>query len=629
MPDPIRFDVSNPQTPDAGAVIYISDDAEKWGRLDITLTNPSTDNSDLKLDSSGVLQIYLEMLTPDDIKNITLPDGSAWAGGPDNTNRHLELHPKQTITIPSKSSISIELHNVFGQAPRQGKFRFYDESLGIKNAVVQGFVQRPPGDAAKPWGLACILDPRAQYQNQGNTVYVTRSGKPEIANHLLVHLYRSAGGTLPSTGTPQLSFSLLTGDDDLALCSDERLKAVSASIQDQQPQGRWKDPAKDGQGADWIWTVDPADGGGDLFPENGLLTLKFDDIVTDLPPGNSTLFIHYTGLTGYDDGHLQVPISKINPVPYVNYFRARANGEIVGANATVNFLPLMLEWDVFAADSCLLQSDDGSGAQQMAVSGNKPLVARPLQTYTLQPQIGNETLAGTDVRFSVTPPVAAITTGPDGFIVNWECTGISADNHCVLLEDEGNQRLDYPLSSKTRVNGRDLLTTGPQTYFAVHRSMVTLGRQGGGPEAGGIEASVAPCPTIDWSCSNGDHCVLYANGARIADGLPLSKEMPALPGTTYTIECIGAGSTSATMVVDAAPANPAAARLNMTLGEGSFVDWSIENATQYLFSEDGPDSADIAKGVGSSTGKKSYQLGTKYWLYFIVSDAFLSLWLTV
>src|SRR4030081_3385442 len=98
MPDPLRFDVSNPQTPDAGAVIYISDDADKWGRLDITLTNTSTDNSDLKLDPGGVLQIYLEMLTPDDIKNITLPADSPWAGGPDTTHRHLELHPRQTIT---------------------------------------------------------------------------------------------------------------------------------------------------------------------------------------------------------------------------------------------------------------------------------------------------------------------------------------------------------------------------------------------------------------------------------------------------------------------------------------------------------------------------------------------------
>ena len=128
MPDPIRFDVSNPQTPQAGAVVYISDDTGKWGRLDITLTNPSTDNSDLKLDPGGVLQIYLEMLTPDDITNITLPADSAWAGGPDTTNRHLELHPKQTITIPSQNSISIELHNVLGHTPRQGKFRFYDRA---------------------------------------------------------------------------------------------------------------------------------------------------------------------------------------------------------------------------------------------------------------------------------------------------------------------------------------------------------------------------------------------------------------------------------------------------------------------------------------------------------------------
>src|SRR5882757_3708050 len=160
MSDPIRFDVSNPQTPDAGAVIYISDDAATWGRLDITLTNTRSDNSDLTLDPSGVLQIYLEMLTPDDIKNIKVPPDSAWTGGPDTTNRHLALHPKDTIVIPSETSKAIELDNVLGHMPRQGKFRFYYESFGIKNAVIQGFVQRPPADDAAQWELAWVLDPR-------------------------------------------------------------------------------------------------------------------------------------------------------------------------------------------------------------------------------------------------------------------------------------------------------------------------------------------------------------------------------------------------------------------------------------------------------------------------------------
>src|SRR5882757_3747418 len=229
MSDPIRFDVSNPQTPDAGAVIYISDDAATWGRLDITLTNTSTDNSDLKLDPSGVLQIYLEMLTPDDIKNITVPDGSAWAGGPDKTNRHLELHPKQTITIPSQTSISIALQNVLGHAARQGKIRFFDTSLGIRNVAVQGFVQRPPAGEAQQWGLAYNLVSRVDYQSRGDTIYVT-AGAPAIENYILVELYHQAGGTLPSAGTPQLSISFLTGNDDLALCSEDQLKQVAASI---------------------------------------------------------------------------------------------------------------------------------------------------------------------------------------------------------------------------------------------------------------------------------------------------------------------------------------------------------------------------------------------------------------
>src|ERR1700736_250509 len=116
----LRFDVSNPQTPDAGPVIYISTDADKWGRLTLTLTNTRTDNSDVTLDPSGVLQIYFEMLTPADIERIKVPDDSAWAGGPDVTGGHLELHPKNPIVISSQQSVSLELHDVLGETPRQG-----------------------------------------------------------------------------------------------------------------------------------------------------------------------------------------------------------------------------------------------------------------------------------------------------------------------------------------------------------------------------------------------------------------------------------------------------------------------------------------------------------------------------
>ena len=444
MPDPIRFDVSNPQTPDAGPIIYISDDGDKWGRLTITLTNRSGDNSDLKLDPAGVLQIYFEMLTPDDVANIKVPGDSAWAGGPDKSGKHLELHPKDTIDIPSQGSIVIELHNVLGKVPRQGKFRFYDESLKIKNAVVQGFVQRPPEDAAKQWELACILDPREEYQNQGSTVYVTVHDRPEIANYLLVHLYRTAGGTLPSAGTPQLSFSFLTGDDDLALCSDERLKSVSATIQDQRPESRWKAPSKDGQGEDWVWTVDPANGGGDLFPEKSFLTLRFDGIVTDMPPGNSMLFIHYTGLTAYDDGYIQVPVIKSNPVPYLRSFAASSGGNPVANGGTVNYGTLELSWDVFAADAVVLRDEAAgpSSDQSLDPKDGTPVQATVAKlSYLLTPRVGTVDQPGHagHLDLFVAGPTATVTVSPDAVptgggdvTVSWNCT---QGGHCRLLQD--------------------------------------------------------------------------------------------------------------------------------------------------------------------------------------------------
>jgi hypothetical protein len=436
MPDPLRFDVSNPQTPDAGAVIYISDDADKWGRLDITLTNTSTDNSDLKLDPGGVLQIYLEMLTPDDIKNITLPADSPWAGGPDTTHRHLELHPRQTITIPSQSSISIELHNVLGHAARQGKFRFYDASLGIRNAVVQGFVQQPPAGDAGQWGLACNLVSRVDYQSRGDTIYVTGSGTTEITNYLVIELYHQAGGTLPSAGTPQLSVSFLTGDDELALCSEDQLKKVAASIANQEPDGRWKTPAVDAQGQDTVWTVSPVDGGGDLFPADGVLTLRFDGIVTDLPAGGTAaMFIQYSGLSGYDDGYLVVLLNKTAPVPYLRSFVAYYDNAKVGTGATAHYGALKLGWEVFAADHAVLRDETVGPSSDQVLGATDATTVQAVTaqvSYRLAPRAAgvDHPEDGGTLDLLVALPTAKLefTQDVDGAVA-WQCT---EGSHCAL-----------------------------------------------------------------------------------------------------------------------------------------------------------------------------------------------------
>jgi hypothetical protein len=442
MSAPIRFDVSNPQTPDAGAVIYISADADTWGRLTLTLTNTRSDNSDVKFDTTDVLQVYIEVLTPADIKNITVADASGWAGGPDATSGHLELHPNSPVTIPSQSSISLELHHVLGQAPRQGKMRFYCTSLGIRNAVVQAFVQRPPADAAKQWGLVPTLVTRVDYQSRGDTVYVTASGKPDIVNYLLVQLYRQTGGTLPSAGMPQLSFSFLTGDGDLALCSEDRLKKVTASIADQRPAGRWKNPAPNSQGEDTVWTVSPADGGGDLFPEDGLLTLRFDNIVTDLPAGGTAvMFIQYSGLTGYDDGYIPVVLSKTTPVPYLRSFVAYQGDTKVPTGGTVLYGALKLGWEVFAAEAAVLR-DVTAGPSSDQVKG--PTDTGTMRAVTAQvsyqiiPRVAgvDHPEDGGELNLSVAPPTASLSVTPESHsyhaMASWNCT---SGDHCTLLQD--------------------------------------------------------------------------------------------------------------------------------------------------------------------------------------------------
>jgi hypothetical protein len=620
----LGFDVSNPQTPNAGPVIYISTDADKWGRLTVTLKNTRTDNSDIKLDKSGVLQIYFPMLTLADVKRIKVPDNSAWAGGPDATGGHLELHPKSTITISSQSSTSLELHDVLGETPRQGKFRFYYPSLKISKVPIQGRVERPPGGAGKQWGLVCTLDPRDEYQNQGDTIYVTASGKPEIRNYLHVHLSRTAGGTLPSKGTPQLSFSFLTGDDDLALCSEDRLKKVTARIHRQHPQGRWKEPAPDEQSEDVVWTVQASGGGGDLFDGESLLILRFDHIVIDLPPGGSgVLYIQYAGLTDYDDGYIQMQVTKSKPTPYVRYFHAKANGQIIGAGATVDFVPLMLEWDVFAADGCQLHSDSEPDPKPVDVPGNKPLVARPSQTYTLRPQSGGEILPGTDVHFLVTPPVASLGYGgiaETGRVsLDWHCLAEAQDISAQFYVD-GRLLVEYGLSERWEYGGRDMSGTA-QTYSDDNirgSGVYEIKCSGENPGRGAFGATmhITKDPILQWHCGNGHHCVLYQGDTKIADGLPLMGERPAIADTAYRIECIGAGSTS---------------EVATTRSAGVAVQFDVEfgfpmDTVGMVWSLDGPGKMHSVEAGGSTVGssnKGEYRDSPphpKYSLSFDVAD---------
>jgi hypothetical protein len=534
----LSFDVSNPQTPNAGPVIYISNDPDKWGRLTITLKNTRTD--DIKLDPSDKLQIYFEMLTLADVKRIKVPDNSAWAGGLDATGGHIELHPRSTITIHSRSSISFELNDVLGETPRQGKFRFYYPSLKIRNVAIQGVVQRPPADAGKQWGLAWTLDPRAEYQNRGNTIYVTASGKREIENYLLVHLYRSARGTLPSGGTPRLSFSFLTGDDDLALCSEDRLKKVTARIAHQRPAGRWKDPARDEQGEDVVWTVAPTDGGGDLFGAESLLILRFDHIVTDLPAGGSgVLYIQYAGLTDYDDGYLQVPIEKITPVLRLRKFRAVANGQPIGNDAAIDYAPVTLEWDVIAADYCQLRRDNEPSERQKDNPGSKTLTElRPFQKYTLEPIVADVVQPGWSRQFHVNPPTAKLTAEHIGAFA---CLEWQADFDRQFT-------LRYP-DGRIEMGG----STGwmEAVYDSVGSTYSYIFESDGKPYVIKIRVVISARLKLSWTCTGGDHCMLYVNDVPIGGRRPLvgsyvtpifdDANLDGAGNVVYRIECVGAG----------------------------------------------------------------------------------------
>jgi hypothetical protein len=68
------------------------------------------------------------------------------------------------------------------------------------------------------------------------------------------------------------------------------------------------------------------------------------------------VFVQCGGLPHYNDCLLPVAtLSKAAPVPYVRDFHAAAAGKPIGYGETINFAVLKLAWNVFAAETCLLQ----------------------------------------------------------------------------------------------------------------------------------------------------------------------------------------------------------------------------------------------------------------------------------
>jgi hypothetical protein len=493
---PVSFAVENLGSPDLDPVVYISRDPQ-WGKLSLAIRNNSGDNV-VHVDTGSLLTVRLDsLLTAAEIGAIPpQPETSGWEGGPvarDNAVL-LELRPKRRIPIRPSDSITIEIDNVLASgAMTTGFFAFAwsgFQPVADGSQRVTMFRHRPPVPGQSPWPLAVSLAPRPEYGNVGDTVYVTpwtvTPKKPAIENDFVLQLTNQGSRlALPDEARPSLVISFITGEGESALCSDDQLKDVNAVVTQDDRTAQWNKPGKDTSGPAAIWTITPEPGSSYLFDEGGIVRLRFDTLRTQAEVDTgSPVFVQCGGLPHWNDCLLPVAtLSKAAPVPYVRDFHATAAGKQIEPNGTVDFAPLELMWNVFAAETCWLKdaADPDNPASVGCVASTK-IGARPDETYTLVPQIGAALFPGlpnSQVQFHVTPPKASLAAS--------------------------------------------LTAIAPQTPV-----------------------------TLTWDCSNGASCTLFANDVPVADALPLSgsKTLPVPQTTTYRIECVGAGSTPATAVVE-------------------------------------------------------------------------------
>jgi len=447
---PIGFDVVNAQ---GNAVVYISDDAN-WGQLTLRLQNNTA--APIALDASSVVKFYPgPLLNNGEIGKIELIAAGfkmtpvAGAG----QQLHLELRPAGALTFACGEDGRLEMKfgSVFASGvATPGRFLVEYHGFGTLEDGTQRIPvmrQLPPGQG-KDWPLTPAFGARTDYggnKDQGNAIFVTpwpESDQAAISNYFILELMASEVVEF-GDARPAIMMSFLSGDGDASLCSDVDIGKLAAGV-DQDPGDPWQ-VTKDGTGPFPVFTISPGPQTR-TFGTEGPLAIKFSNLASTLPSGKSSLiFIQYTGLSeaGYNDGFAVHNIDKTDPVPFVRSFAAYVADQAVAQEGTVNFVPVQLRWDVFAAQNCLIQPNRLVGQP----SGHLDItLTEPVMTFTMQPQVGTREAGTSTVQFNVTAPeVGPPQANPDAVApggtseLSWSC---SNGDHCRLIASDGSLSLD-------------------------------------------------------------------------------------------------------------------------------------------------------------------------------------------
>jgi hypothetical protein len=430
---PINFSLINPKKESEGfAYLFMSDnrarDAE-WGSLEVTIRNTGETPIELTGKSRLEVEIPTELLTTKEVAEIALSGASkqGWELSVKENKLALKLKDGQTRSVTKDQPQKIMLEGVLaamGQ-PIDRTFTFIWSGFGgIKDNSRSFFISRE--FIPKQWdteaSIWCTWLERTEYRNSARNVYITpyeiKPGTLGIGNWLVLQIENTQAATLQTANTEFIvTFPTETSAaPNAALCTNEQLSQVSCNPLG--PEGeKWNQkPITEGKTRYWILT--PPQGSTEVFGKLDLASFEFVNLVTQMPLGSSPVLVHWRGIKDRSPGHKLISVSRTEAEPYVRCFHASLGGKPLKNNDAVDFKDkVLLEWELFAADSCVISGIEG----QLAAKGKREVLpVEKTSTYWLTPQltIDGRIKTGNDsgLKFLVRPPEASLTVTPDAVI---------------------------------------------------------------------------------------------------------------------------------------------------------------------------------------------------------------------
>ncbi len=474
--------------PRIGGPVVCTSTDPQWGRLAIWIQN-NTD-APITLDGQLPLSIGLSPLLADAEIGVIRPM-KPWRGSflPWEGNVWV-LAPDPPLTLEPKMPVSLELDNVLAAGAPTIGFASVSYAFSGKTHTLYAAVmrQKPPSDPPAPWPIDIQFEPRAEF---GGT-----SDRGDI-------FYVTQWGPVPRAGPAVENEFVIeitnASRDAIALPAGAAPMINFAVLCGDTPRCLTTK-----------WELGPA----------------FADVLESDPDAWQML------------ANLSPPVPMWSLVPaggarssYLGkggFVLPRLGGLYTFYNQSLAASPLFIQCAGLPAydDAYFIHLVEKTAPQPYAMS---------FELYA------GETLV---------PPFASIPFGP--LTLRWNVFGTShgmiagsptrlpaAGSLSVSPCDPVNYTLEAVLGPKaTRPVATVVATVTPPTVssFTSNKDLVQPGESA----------------ELTWSCGNGDHCTLLADGVIIADGLPLSHSQtvaPTVPVTTYEIVCHGAGTASGQTVV--------------------------------------------------------------------------------